>query len=159
MILFQPANQLLNQIAVLESEVAHLEKHLLNLYRKTVTKQVSPSSTRDRESYNSNSGNQDTSQQVPELVDIITDRETWEAQSSALSSLRYPSGSLKNMAHDMCATDELIDCSIRQPSAYSVRRSSPQLCSAKAEASYHSLPLSMLQVTLPLAHGSYSTRI
>lgn len=141
MIIYQAAKELIKDIAVLELEVAYLEKYLLSLYRqkfdktflslKSIDENLKPTSMAQKEMF----------QEV----------QTHDFMSGDLVSTRNSIGNPPKEWDDVWGAANLLDSSIyrshsslSQQSAYSVN--SPQRAVARAEELYHSLPLSMLEV-------------
>lgn len=123
---FQQAEELIKEIAVLEVEVAYLEKYLLSLYRKTCAHQVSK------------------------------DNEEITLHCRCPSLPRYPNRSPPEECDLVQSTLRQMDSGThRSQSSLSHRSSSnrifpPMKPTGECDDTYHSLPLSMLEVTLML---------
>ncbi|GMI70604.1 hypothetical protein like AT5G66600 [Hibiscus trionum] len=143
------AKELIKDIAVLELEVAHLEKYLLSLYRKkfdktflslkSIDENLKPTSMAHKEMF-----------QEDQIHDIMSEEENLVIQSGNLVSSRKSIGNLPKECNNVWGSAKLLDSSIyrshsslSQQSVYSVN--SPQQTVAKAVEQYHSLPLSMLE--------------
>ncbi|XP_039058159.1 uncharacterized protein LOC120201657 isoform X1 [Hibiscus syriacus] len=145
------AKELIKDIAVLELEVAHLEKYLLSLYRKNFDKTFLSLKTTDENLKPTSMAHKEMFQEV-QMHDIISEKENLVTQSGNLVSSRNSIGNPPKDCNDVWGTAKLLDSSIyrshsslSQRSAYSV--DSPQRTIAKAVEQYHSLPLSMLEKT------------
>ncbi|XVF00643.1 hypothetical protein REPUB_Repub04eG0018700 [Reevesia pubescens] len=143
------AKELIKDIAVLELEVAYLEKYLLSLYRENFDKRYSSLKTIDE---NLKSVSVVHKEMFPEVQahDIMSEKENLDIQSSDMVSSRNSIANPPKECNDVWGTEKLLDSgiyrshsSLSQRSAYSV--TSPQKAVAKAVDLYHSLPLSMLE--------------
>ncbi|XWS40359.1 hypothetical protein CRYUN_Cryun18bG0134300 [Craigia yunnanensis] len=144
------AKEHIKDIAVLELEVAYLEKYLLSLYRKNFDKRFSSLKTIDENLKSTSMAHKEMFPEVTQAHDIMSEKENLAIQSSDLVSSRYSIGNPPKECNDVWGTERLLDYSIyrshsslSQRSAYSV--TSPQKTVAKAVDLYHSLPLSMLE--------------
>lgn len=148
----QPAHELIKEIAVLELEVAYLEQHLLCMYRKKFNQQQSNPSNVEGKS-KSTSVMHDEIIEVDEY-DIISEKEDSIIHSSHLKFPRNSFAKPSDACNEIWGTQKLLDSSIyRSHSSLSqhsacLARISPTKFPTKAVDSYHSLPLSMLEVTL-----------
>lgn len=125
----QPAEDLIKEIAILELEVVYLEKCLLSMYRKTFDERASILSTFDENSYSNSAMNKSRFPDHP--GHHITRKE-----SGHLSGSMIVENSSIHRSHS----------SLSQHSACSFRTYPPMGTLSKAVNSYHSLPLSMLEV-------------
>ena len=147
-ITFQPATELIKEIAVLELEVVHLEQYLLSLYRKAFDQQVlvqSPSATDARLGSpvtSARGGAQEACR-----PDITSKRES--------SAVYYNSQSLANPRKEPngISEEKILDSSVHrchsslsQRSAFLTRTSPPAESLIRA---CHSQPLSMMEVGDP----------
>ncbi|KAF2283636.1 hypothetical protein GH714_012868 [Hevea brasiliensis] len=147
---FEPATELIKEIALLELEVVHLEQHLLSLYRKAFGQQissVSPSSKYER------SKSPVTTPRGRSLdvsrPDTMPKRETSAVQSGC--------GSHDNPCKESSGIggeEKLLDSgvhrchsSLSQRSAFPTRTSPPEESLGRAVRACHSQPLSMMEVT------------
>lgn len=85
--------------------------------------------------------------------DTVLDKENSTVHSGNLMSARNSHGNPPKECNDVWETQKILDSSIHrshsslsQHSACSIRTSSPMMSLNKAVDSYHSLPLSMLEV-------------
>lgn len=143
----QPAGDLIKEIAVLELEVAYLEKYLLSMYRRTFSKRLSTLPTMDERA----TANSETPKWMfPEFSKP-------GVMSSKESSVTFvpPGDSVGNLhekCNDILGAETLVDTGIgRSQSSLSQRstcayRTSPSQTVSEAVDLYHSLPLSMLEV-------------
>lgn len=148
----QPTKELIKEVAVLELEIVYLERYLLSLYRKTFYEQMSSVSTMDGRSSSAIVTQKELSIVAPGK-DIMPDKDKPVIQSS---NHIYPKNSLANRlkeCNDIWEPQKLLDSSIHrshsslsQRSACSIRTSPQSKSLNKAVDSYHSLPLSMLEV-------------
>lgn len=129
----QPAEDLIKEIAVLELEVVYLEKYLLSMYRKTYDERVSILTTFDSSS-NSNS----KSATHKSIFREAPGHHIARKESGDLSGSMILENSSIHRSHS----------SLSQHSACSFRTYLPVGTLAEAVHSYHSLPLSMLEVSL-----------
>ncbi|XP_022762819.1 uncharacterized protein LOC111308618 [Durio zibethinus] len=143
------AKELIKDIAVLELEVAYLEKYLLSLYRKNYDKRFLSLKNIDEILKSTSVVHKEMFPEV-QAHGIIGEKENLAIQSSDLVSSRNSIGNPPKECNDVWGTEKLLDSSIHrshsslsQRSAYSV--TSPQKAVAKAVDLYHSLPLSMLE--------------
>ncbi|XVE94092.1 hypothetical protein REPUB_Repub01dG0251100 [Reevesia pubescens] len=143
------AKELIKDIAVLELEVAYLEKYLLSLYRKNFDKRFLSFKTIDE---NLRSISVVHKEMFPEVQadGIMSEKENLAIQSSGFVSSRCSIGNPPKECNEVWATEKLLDSSIyRSHSSLSLRSAfsvtSPQKTVAKAVDLYHSLPLSMLE--------------
>ncbi|XVE67414.1 hypothetical protein DITRI_Ditri08aG0158800 [Diplodiscus trichospermus] len=144
------AKELIKDIAVLELEVAYLEKYLLSLYRKNFDKRFSSLKTIDENLKLTSVTHEEMFPEVIQAHDIMSQKENMAIQPSVPVSSRYSMGNPPKECNDVWDTEKLLDSSIfrshsslSQGSAHSV--TSPQKAVAKAVDLYHSLPLSMLE--------------
>ncbi|CAI9104446.1 OLC1v1003115C1 [Oldenlandia corymbosa var. corymbosa] len=146
----QSAKDLIEDIAVLELEIAYLEKYLLSMYRKTFAKRLSsPPIVNDKSNLDPTSEKQAF---LANPEDTIMQERTINAGHLALS--RDSVDSQQKRCDDILGSQVLIDSSIHRShsslshrSAVAARNSPSQgpLAVAEAVESYHSLPLSMLE--------------
>ncbi|XP_021300264.1 uncharacterized protein LOC110428688 isoform X2 [Herrania umbratica] len=142
------AMEVIKEIAILELEVAYLEKYLLSLYRKNFNKRFSSLTTTDEVLRPTSVAHKEMFPEVQ--APYMSDKENLATQTSDLESSRNSIGNPPKECSDISGTEKLLDSSIHrshsslsQRSAYSV--TSPQKAVAKAVDLYHSLPLSMLE--------------
>ncbi|KAF2305870.1 hypothetical protein GH714_008511 [Hevea brasiliensis] len=131
--------ELIEEIAVLELQVIHLERYLLSLYRNTFDQQVSSQQTLD-EICKLNSIMQNGMFPVVPRQDITTDNHNSVNQSS--------NGNQPMECNGAWGPEKLLDSGIHQYHSSASQRSigSPLSKSvSRAVDSYHSLPLSMLE--------------
>ncbi|CAI9765534.1 unnamed protein product [Fraxinus pennsylvanica] len=146
----QPAGDLIKEIAVLELEVAYLEKYLLSMYRRIFSKRLSTLPTMDERG----SANSETPKwMLPEFFKP-------SLPPSKESSVTFvPPQDSANKCNDILGAETLVDSGIgRSQSSLSQRstcafRTSPSQAVAEAVDLHHSLPLSMLE----RAQGSTSS--
>ncbi|KAE8719182.1 cytochrome c bioproteinsis protein CCS1 [Hibiscus syriacus] len=138
------AKELIKDIAVLELEVAHLEKYLLSLYRNFFDNTFLSLNTIDENLKATSMAHKEMFQEV-QMHDIMSEKENIVSSRSSI-------GNPPKECDNVWGTAKLLDSSIYQShsslsqrSAYSV--DSPQRTVAKAVEQYHSLPLSMLEQT------------
>ncbi|TQD76720.1 hypothetical protein C1H46_037754 [Malus baccata] len=143
---------LIKEIAVLEQQVVHLERHLLSLYRKTFDQQIS-SESNVAERLNSSPliTRKGVSAEVPGQ-DVTQENDNTVTSSNDLLSPRHSTGNLLKECNDILDQQKLLDSSIHrcysslsQHSTCSIRTSPRTKSRAKAVDSYHSLPFSMLE--------------
>lgn len=153
LLLFQPAENLIKEIAVLELEVVYLEQYLLSLYRKTFDRQISSVTTVNDRLKSSSTAHKLMFQEVSG-DNMISKTENSVSHSGHLSSPRVSFDNPPKECNDIWGAQKLLDSSIhRSHSSLSHRSTCPTRTSpsmqilAKAIDSYHSLPLSMLEVT------------
>lgn len=139
---FQDAKELIKEIAVLELEVKYLEQYILSLYRKNFDERMKSASEAQEGKFSEAS-----------QYDITSEKENSRIQISNSASCRYSSNDPPKKCNDNWQPQELLDAGIRRShsslshhSACSIRASSPIKSLDKAVDSYHSLPLSMLEV-------------
>lgn len=139
---FQPTKELIKEIAVLELEIVYLERYLLSLYRNTFYEQMPSVSTTDGRLNSAMVTHKEISAEKEKSV-------THTGNHISQNSLR---NRLKE-CNDNWEPEKLLDSSIHrshsslsQRSACSFRTSPPKESLNKAVDSYHSLPLSMLEV-------------
>lgn len=145
------AKELIKDIAVLELEVAYLEKYLLSMYRKNFDKRFSSLKTIDESLKPTAVAHKEMFSDLIQEHDVMSEKGNLAIQSSEPVSSRYSIGNPSIECNDhVWGTEKLLDSSIyrshsslSQRSAYSV--TSPQKAVAKAVDLYHSLPLSMLE--------------
>ncbi|XVF68182.1 hypothetical protein PTKIN_Ptkin10aG0183800 [Pterospermum kingtungense] len=144
------AKELIKDIAVLELEVAYLEKYLLSLYRKNFDQRFKSLKTVDESLKSTAMVHREMFSEVVQEHDIMSEKDNLAIQASEPVSSRYSIGNPSMDCSDVWGTQKLLDSSIyrshsslSQRSAYSV--TSPQKTVAKAVDMYHSLPLSMLE--------------
>ena len=137
----------------MELEVVYLEQYLLSLYRKTFDRQISSVSTVDDRIKSTSTAHRRMFQEVSGDK-IISKTENSVIHSSHLLSPRDSIDNPPKECNDIWGPHKLLDSSIhRSHSSLSQRstcpiRTSPSMQTlAKAVDSYHSLPLSMLEVT------------
>lgn len=138
--------ELIKEVAVLELEVVYLEKYLLSLYRRTFEQRVSSFSTID---------DRLESHTKPHIV-LEGDRSFIHSDDHIMS----PQTSFGNQSKERNEVEEsgkLLHfprsySSLSQRSPGSSRNYPLSKYMTKAVDSYHSLPLSMLEVTLTLMH-------
>lgn len=142
----QHAQELIKEIAVLELEVVYLEQYLLSLYRKKFDQQISSLPTVEERSNWTAVMPKENFGEVGGY-DAISEKEDRVIHSSPLMLPRNSSANPPEWI-DLRGSQKLLDSSIHrshsslsQNSAY-LTRTPP-----KAVDSYHSLPLSMLEVT------------
>lgn len=155
---FQPATELIRDIAVLELEVGHLEQYLLSLYRKAFDQQISslspptkdvklksPISTPRRRLEFSNS-------------DVMLRRENSSSRVNSQTELN-PRKETNSMAEDKINESGVnrSHSSLSQRSAQSSRASPPEETLGKALRACHSQPLSMMEVIYPMETNSCCT--
>ncbi|EOX97230.1 Uncharacterized protein TCM_006317 isoform 4 [Theobroma cacao] len=143
------AMEVIKEIAVLELEVAYLEKYLLSLYRKNFDKRFSSLTTVGEVLRRTSVAHKEMFPEVQAHY-IMSDKENLATQSSDLETSRNSIGNPPKECSDIWGAEKLLDSSIHrshsslsQRSAFSV--TSPQKTVAKAVDLYHSLPLSMLE--------------
>ncbi|KAG2705558.1 hypothetical protein I3843_05G052900 [Carya illinoinensis] len=148
----EPAQELIKEIAVLELEVEYLEQYLLCMYRKKFNQQQSNPSNMEGRS-------KSTSVMHDEIIEVAGYDIMSEKDDSIIHSshLKFPRNSIAkppDAGNDIWGTRMLLDSSIHRShsllSQHSacLTRTSPAKFPTKAVDSYHSLPLSMLEVTL-----------
>ncbi|XP_022860974.1 uncharacterized protein LOC111381425 [Olea europaea var. sylvestris] len=142
----QTAGDLIKEIAVLEMEVAYLEKYLISLYRRELSKRLSTFPTMD-ERENAN---------VETLIRKLPEFSKPGLTSVKENSVSFvpPQDSIDNLhvkCNDILGAETLVDTGIgRSQSSLSQRstcayRTSPSQTVSEAVDLYHSLPLSMLE--------------
>ncbi|XP_007041398.2 PREDICTED: uncharacterized protein LOC18607270 isoform X2 [Theobroma cacao] len=143
------AMEVIKEIAVLELEVAYLEKYLLSLYRKNFDKRFSSLTTIGEVLRRTSVAHKEMFPEVQAHY-IMSDKENLATQSSDLETSRNSIGNPPKECSDIWGAEKLLDSSIHrshsslsQRSAFSV--TSPQKTVATAVDLYHSLPLSMLE--------------
>ncbi|KAJ4836062.1 hypothetical protein Tsubulata_008963 [Turnera subulata] len=139
-----PAEKLIKEIAVLELEVAYLERYLLCLYRKTFDQQVPPSSAKD-EVLEKNSVVNKANFPLVSAHDIMSETNSSVTHTSVQNSKGNPH---KEVHGSNSGLGKWLDSGIYRCHSSMSQRSggSPPLKSiARALDSYHSLPLSMLE--------------
>ncbi|KAK8522339.1 hypothetical protein V6N12_056051 [Hibiscus sabdariffa] len=154
------AKELIKDIAVLELEVAHLEKYLLTLYRKNFDKTLWSVKTMYENLKPTSMAHKEMFQEV-QAHDIMSEKENLAIQYGDPVSSRNSIGNPPKECNYVWGTEKLLDSSIyrshsslSQRSAYSVN--SPQRTVAKAVEQYHSLPLSMLEQAQMDTSNGYS---
>ncbi|KAM1348915.1 hypothetical protein PS2_003082 [Malus domestica] len=143
---------LIKEIAVLEQQVVHLERHLLSLYRKTFDQQISSeSNVAERLNSSPLATRKGVSAEVPGQ-DVTQENDNTVTSSNDLLSPRHSTGNLLKECNDILDQQKLLDSSIHrcysslsQHSTCSIRTSPRTKSRAKAVDSYHSLPFSMLE--------------
>lgn len=132
--------ELIKQIAVLELEVVYLEKYLLSLYRRTFNQQVSSFSTMDDrlESYIEPNNVIEGEHSCIHSDHIGSPETLFDNQSKGRNVVEEP----ENLSHLHRSNSSLSQRSLGSSRNYSLSKSM-----AKAVDSYHSFPLSMLEVT------------
>lgn len=127
---------------MLELEVTYLEQYILSLYRETFDERMKSASEAHEGMFSEASQH-----------DITSEKEKSGIQISNSISCRYQSNNPPKKCNDNWQPQELLDAgihrsqsSLSQRSACSIRTSPPLKSLAKAVDSYHSLPLSMLEV-------------
>ncbi|KAL2477198.1 hypothetical protein Fot_46212 [Forsythia ovata] len=152
--LTQPASDLIKEIAVLELEVAYLEKYLLSMYRRTFSKRLSTLPTMDERK---NTNSETHKWMFPEF----NKPGLTSAKESSVTFVP-PRDSVDNLhrkCNDILGAETLVDTGIgRSQSSLSQRstcafRTSPSQAVSEAVDLHHSLPLSMLE----RAQGSTSS--
>lgn len=133
--MFQDAKELIKEIAVLELEVANLEKYLLSLYRETFDRRC----------------NFQTETLAPERkFSEVSISDYFPQKENTVVETSISGNAMKEISNVVQEPEKVLDSSIhRSHSSLSQRsfRASPRLKSvAKAVDSFHSLPLSMLEV-------------
>lgn len=139
----QPAENLIKEITLLELEVVYLEKYLLSMYRTSFAKRLSPlpkSETRPK-----------TDAAAPSLRSVEVAKSSLESVSedSVIRVGDDPSNALPLKCNELLGLDDTgiyRSHSSLSHSACSFRASPPYGAVAEALDSYHSLPLSMLEV-------------
>lgn len=151
---------------MLELEVVYLEQYLLSLYRKKFDQQKSSESTVEGRL------NKEMFQKVPEY-DIMSEKEDSAVHSTHSMLPQNSIGNPLQECNDIWGTQKQLDSSIHrshsslsQRSACLTRTSPPMKFLNKGVGLYHSLPLSMLEVTfyanisivakMPLTFSLYS---
>lgn len=136
---------------MLELEIIYLERYLLSMYRNTFYEQMSSVSTMDGRLSSAVITHNETSADAPRQ-DVMPEKEKPLAQFGNCISQNSLGNQLKE-CNDNWEPQKLLDSSIHrshsslsQRSACSFRTSSPKESLNKAVDSYHSLPLSMLEV-------------
>lgn len=129
----------------------YLEQYLLSLYRKNFDQQMSSLSTMEGRLKSTSVMHKDIFGKVAGY-DIMSEKEDSVIHSG---HLMLPQNSNAKECNDIWRTRKLLDSSINrsdsslsQHSACLTRASPPMKFLTKAVDSYHSLPLSMLEVTL-----------
>lgn len=145
---FQPATELIKEIAVLELEVGHLEQYLLSLYRKAFDQQASTSSPPKKdEGLKSSLATPRRRRLDFSRSDITSTRElSPKAETQILPNSRKGGN---------CPPEEMFvdsgvqrsHSSLSQHSALANRTSPPAEALGKAIRACHSQPLSMMEVT------------
>lgn len=132
--------ELIKQIAVLELEVVYLEKYLLSLYRRTFDQHVSSFSTMDNrlESYTEPHIAIEGEHSFINSDHIVSPETLSGDQSKGRNEVEEP----EKLSHFHRSYSSLL-----QRSPGSSRNYPLSKYMAKAVDSYHSLPLSMLEVT------------
>lgn len=160
LLFFQPTKELIKEIAVLELEIVYLERYLLSLYRNTFYEQMPSVSTMDGRLSSAMVTHKEISAEAPGQ-DIMPEKEKSVTQSGNHISQNSLRNRLKE-CNDNWEPEKLLDSSIHrshsslsQRSACSFRTSPPKESLNKAVDSYHSLPLSMLEVIL---HEKFNLR-
>lgn len=146
----QPAEELIKEIAVLELEVVYLERYLLSLYRKTFDQQA-PSLSTKNERFKSNSITHKGMFPVASRYDIMSDKDSSINHTSNFTSVQNSIENPPKEFNGTCRAGKLLDSSIHRCHSSMSQRSpgtSPPMRSvARTVDSFHSLPLSMLEVT------------
>ncbi|KAG4988430.1 hypothetical protein JHK85_031413 [Glycine max] len=145
------AKELIKEIGILELEVVHLEQYLLSLYRKRFDQQISTLSTKERRLELASDTNQGTSA-VPGN-DAISDKEISVVHCSNVISPRNSSGFKLKECNNQLGAETGLDSSIHrchstlsQRTTCSIEASPGNIETKAVVDSYHSLPLSMLEV-------------
>lgn len=136
----QAEMELIKQIAVLELEVVYLEKYLLSLYRRTFNQQVSSFSTMDDrlESYIEPNNVIEGEHSCIHSDNIVSPETLFDNQSKGRNVVEEP----EKLSHLHRSNSSLSQRSLGSSRNYSLSK-----YMAKAVDSYHSFPLSMLEVT------------
>lgn len=137
-----------------------LEKYLLSMYRKTFAKRLESLSMKDERTKTNSTANEKKFAEVKEQNDKLKENPMTDITSPVLPSLSNP---LKECDDD---TQRLVDSTILRchsslsHAACSFRASSP-LVAALPDAvdSYHSMPLSMLEVRNHILGANFVTLI
>jgi hypothetical protein len=132
----------------------YLEQYLLSLYRKNFDQQISPLSTTEGRLKSTSVMHKDIFGEVAGY-DIMSEKEDSVNHSSHLMLPQNSNANPPKECSDIWGTRKLLDSSIHrsdsslsQHSACLTRASPSMKFLTKAVDSYHSLPLSMLEVTL-----------
>lgn len=146
---FQPATELIKEIAVLEVEVTHLEQYLLSLYRKAFDQQISSISPSTRvDQVNSPLTTPRRRRLEFSSPDITSDRDNLARQvdSRLIPAQRNESSCL---GEEKFVESNVNRCqsSLSQCSALSNKNSPPTESLGKALRACHSQPLSMAEVS------------
>lgn len=143
----QPAKDLMKEIAVLELEVVYMERYLLSLYRQTFDQQASSLSTKDEREDERFKMSSDAHRGMFPAVPrnhIVSVKDNSTDNASHLTSLTKE-------CNGTWGLEKLLDSSIHRChssiSQRSIGTSPPTRSIVRAIDSYHSLPLSMLEVT------------
>ncbi|XP_073030286.1 uncharacterized protein [Primulina eburnea] len=147
----EPAENLIKEIALLEMEVVYLEKYLLAMYRRNFAKRLSSLPTVDEHQ-------KADSRTVGSLVLEVPRTNLGSASEDSFIKCSKSvkdgnrGGHLRWKCDDIWGAESLVDSgidrshsSLSQYSASSFRTSPPFEAVAEAVDSYHSLPLSMLE--------------
>lgn len=138
---------------MLELEIVYLEQYLFSLYRKTFDQRILSLSNLDGRLQ---SATMTREGMFPEVShnDIVLEKENSVIQTSNPTSCGNSSGNASKECNGIWESEKLLDSgihrshsSLSQRSACSITTSPPLISLAKAVDSYHSLPLSMLEVT------------
>lgn len=148
----QPTKDLIKEISVLEMEVVYLEKYLLSMYRRTFDERASSLSSLDERSKSNLATNGCAFSQI--YGNNFTSKKKISAINSS-SSMPTQDPIEKPKEHiGVFGSQVIVDSSIHrshsslsQRSARSFRTSLPLGTLAETAHLYHSLPLSMLEVS------------
>jgi hypothetical protein len=147
--LFQPATELIKEIAVLEVEVAHLEQYLLSLYRKAFDQQISSLSLSEKvERVNSPLTTPRRRRLEFSRSDITSQRENLARQVDS-QSVPTQRNEASCVGEEKFIDSGVNRCqsSLSQCSALSNKNSPHAESLGKALRTCHSQPLSMMEVS------------
>lgn len=144
-IFWQPATELIREIAILEFEVGHLEQYLLSLYRQAFDQQIS--STKDKRLKSPLTTPRGRYGNIPR-ADIMSEGAN-PAVEADYESLANPCKE-SNVGEEGLLDSGINRCysSLSQCAVLSARASPPAEPLDKALRACHSQPLSMIEVTL-----------
>lgn len=147
---------MVKEIAVLELEVVYLERYLLSLYRKIFDQQVSTSLSAKDEKVDerirmSSITHKETFPVFPTTDIVSVKNNNYTNDANHLSSLQDGIGNSTREWNGSWGPAKMTDCGIHRChssiSHRSTGNSPPTTSIARAADLYHSLPLSMLEVT------------
>ncbi|XP_050235361.1 uncharacterized protein LOC126683493 [Mercurialis annua] len=144
------AKELIKDIAVLELEVAHLEKYLLSLYRKTYDQKMSSRSNIDERSKMISSMQNRVFQEASAGQDNMISKHSSISQSSHIAGQpQNDRGDQPKQFNGNWGPENMLDSTIHQCHSSTSQRSVgpflPMNSMASAVDTGHSLPLSMLE--------------